>query len=94
MLLFCALLVLARAETRDPCLPPNFPPPQFKPAIFNVRDFGATGNGGTNDTAAINRAIEKCSASGGGDVVFPGGTYAAASIHLQSNVRFSSIKTR
>jgi polygalacturonase len=88
MLLFGALSIIARGETRDPCAPPNFPRPQFKSATFNVRDFGATGNGRTNDTAAINRAIEKCSSGGGGDVVFPGGTYAAASIHLQSNVRF------
>jgi hypothetical protein len=87
-LLLCAFAICGRAETRDPCTPPNFPLPQFKSASFNVRDFGATGNGSTNDTAAINRAIEKCSGSGGGDVVFPQGTYIAASIHLQSNVRF------
>ena len=88
VLLFWAFPILAWAETRDRCAPPNFPLPQFKSATFNVRDFGATGNGSTNDTAAINRAIEKCSANGGGNVVFPGGTYAAASIHLQSNVCF------
>ena len=52
-----------------------------------MRDFGATGNGRDNDTAAINRAIAKCSAEGGGDVTFPAGTYLGASIHLQSNVR-------
>jgi polygalacturonase len=72
----------------DPFTPPNFPVPVFKAAQFNVREFGATGDGTTNDTPAINRAIEKCHASGGGDVVFPAGTYVAASIHLQSNVRF------
>src|SRR5712691_7038245 len=87
-LLLGALSILTRAQTVDRCTPPNFPLPQFKSASFNVRDFGATGNGRDNDTVAINRAIEKCSASGGGDVIFPRGTYAAASIHLQSNVRF------
>ena len=46
MLLFWALPIFARAETRDSCQPPNFPLPQFKSASFNVRDFGATGNGG------------------------------------------------
>src|SRR4030095_12894465 len=85
--LWCALSIFARAVTPDPCPPPNFPPPQFKSQSFNVRDFGATGNGRDNDTPAINRAIEKCSASGGGDVVFPKGTYFVGSIHLQSNVR-------
>ena len=86
--LCCALSIFARAAAPDPCSPPNFPLPQFGSAKVNVRDLGATGNGRDNDTPAINRAIEKCSASGGGDVMFPAGTYAAASIHLQSNVRF------
>src|SRR5438270_2165563 len=83
----CTFSIIARAAAPDPCTPPNFPLPQFKAASFNVRDFGATGNGRDNDTAAINRAIEKCSTSGGGDIIFPNGSYLAASIHLQSNVR-------
>jgi polygalacturonase len=89
IILACAVSFSARVRTANPnpCTPPNFPTPQFKSQSFNVRDFGATGNGRDNDTAAINRAIEKCSASSGGDVVFPKGTYLAASIHLQSNVR-------
>lgn len=79
----CALSVAAG----DPFTPPHFPVPVFKAQQFNVRDFGATGDGQTNDTPAIDRAIEKCAASGGGDVVFPAGTYVAASIHLRSNLR-------
>jgi polygalacturonase len=55
-------------------------------ASFNVRDFGATGDGKTLDTAAINRAIEAAAQAGGGTVVFPAGTYASYSIRLQSNV--------
>ena len=70
--------VLVHAAASDACTPPNFPIPQFKAASFNVRDFGATGNGRDNDTAAINRAIQKCNASGGGDVIFPAGRYLAA----------------
>jgi hypothetical protein len=85
-LTLCGLTWFANAA--DPFTPPNFPLPKFKDAQFNVRDFGATGNGLTNDTPAINRAIEKCNATGGGDVVFPAGIYSAASIHLKSNVRF------
>jgi polygalacturonase len=55
---------------------------------FNVRDFGATGDGSANDTAAINRAIVAANAaSGGGIVQFPAGTYRSAnSIHMLSNV--------
>ena len=82
-----ALSVAGKDEVRDPAAPPNFPPPQFRSARFNVHDFGATGNGNVNDTSAINRAIQKCNADGGGDVILPGGRYLAASIHLQSNVR-------
>jgi hypothetical protein len=87
--LSCVLAGLAAAgnKTENPCTPPNFSAPQFKSQSFNVRDFGATGTGRENDTAAINRAIEKCRAGGGGDVTFPKGNYLAASIHLQSNVR-------
>jgi hypothetical protein len=89
MLFICGLALLSAhaAENTNPFKPPNFPLPKFKDAKFNVMDFGATGNGLTNDTPAINQAIEKCNASGGGDVVFPDGKYAAASIHIKSNVR-------
>ena len=89
-LLICGFAALSTraAEPADPCSPPNFPLPKFGSAKVNVRDVGATGGGWTNDTVAINKAIEQCNASGGGDVIFPAGTYAAASIHLKSNVRF------
>jgi polygalacturonase len=83
-----AVLPLRATESGDPCQPPNFRLPTFGGEKVNVRDFGAVGNGTTNDTDAINHAIEKCTAGGGGDVVFPPGTYAAASIHLKSNIRF------
>jgi polygalacturonase len=55
--------------------------------VFNVKSYGATGNGSTVDTAAINKAIAAASAaSGGGTVEFPAGTYKSVSIHLRSNV--------
>jgi polygalacturonase len=55
-------------------------------AIFSVRAFGATGDGRTLDTAAVNRAIAAAAAAGGGTVEFPAGDYLCHSIHLQSNV--------
>ncbi|MDQ2824513.1 MAG: glycosyl hydrolase family 28 protein [Verrucomicrobiota bacterium] len=87
LFLLCAFAARA-AEVADPCRPPTFPSPEFNAANFNVRDFGAVADGRANDTGAINRAIEKCNSVGGGDVVFPAGKYAAASIHLKSNIRF------
>jgi polygalacturonase len=54
--------------------------------IFDVRQFGATGDGKTVDTPAINRAIEAASQAGGGVVLFPAGTYICFSIRLKSQI--------
>ncbi len=53
---------------------------------FDVRDFGAAGDGRTIDSPAIDRAIAAAAAAGGGTVVFPAGTYASYSIHLRSHI--------
>jgi polygalacturonase len=53
---------------------------------YDVREYGATGNGTTLDTGAINKAIEAAAAAGGGTVYFPAGTYASFSIRLKSNI--------
>jgi polygalacturonase len=58
-------------------------------AVFDVRTFGARGDGASIDTPAINKAIEATSTRGGGTVQFPAGTYACYSIHLMSNVMLS-----
>jgi polygalacturonase len=54
--------------------------------VYNVRHFGAMGNGSGNDAPAINKAIEACSDNGGGTVFIPSGIYASGSIHLKSNI--------
>ena len=55
--------------------------------VFDVRDYGATGDGSTNDTPAINKAVTAANAAGGGIVDFPAGNYKSKnSIHLRSNV--------
>ncbi len=54
--------------------------------VFDVRDFGATGDGRTLDTAAINQAIEAAATAGGGTVYVPAGAYLSFSIHLKSHV--------
>jgi polygalacturonase len=53
---------------------------------FDVRAFGAKGDGTAIDTPAINKAIEAAEAAGGGTVRFPAGQYLCYSIHLKSNV--------
>jgi polygalacturonase len=55
-------------------------------ACFNVRQYGAAGDGKTLDTAAVNRAIDVAAAAGGGVVLFPAGAYLCFSIHLKSKV--------
>ena len=56
---------------------------------LSVRDFGATGDGKTIDSTAINSAIDKAASIGGGTVIFPAGNYLCYSIHLKSNVSAS-----
>ena len=81
---FFRLATLATAST----LPlPGYPQGHRADAPdFNVRHFGAKGDGTSIDSPAINAAIEAASAAGGGTVYFPAGTYASYSIRLKNNV--------
>lgn len=54
--------------------------------IFNVREFGAKGDSVTLDTAAVQAAIDACTRSGGGVVVFPNGAYLSGTIELKDYV--------
>jgi polygalacturonase len=53
---------------------------------FDVRSFGAKGDGKALDSPAINSAIEAAAATGGGTVFFSAGTYRSFSIRLKSHV--------
>jgi len=53
---------------------------------LNVKEYGATGDGKTKDTLALQLAIERCSVLGGGEVVIPAGDYATGALALRSNV--------
>ncbi|WP_228852947.1 glycoside hydrolase family 28 protein [Aegicerativicinus sediminis] len=57
-------------------------------AIYYVNDFGATGDGKTLSTDAIQRAIDECAKNGGGTVTFNEGNYLSGSIFIKENIRF------
>lgn len=54
--------------------------------VYDVRDYGAVGDGSTINTRAINSAINDCSAKGGGVVSIPEGVFVSGTVQLCSNV--------
>ena len=58
---------------------------------FDVRDFGAKGDGAAKDTAAIQRAVDAC-AKDGGRVVVPSGTYLSGTVWLRNGVELHLAK--
>jgi polygalacturonase len=89
--LWIAFLVLALAccvFTFNPSGAANPPVQKSAPfsGAFEVRKFGAKGDGKALDSPAINKAIAAAAAAGGGTVLFTAGTYRSFSIRLKSNV--------
>ena len=62
------------------------PNPSAAQSIFDIRTYGALGDGKAVDSPAINKAIEAAAAAGGGTVLFPAGTWLSFSIRLKSHV--------
>jgi len=60
--------------------------PATSPGFFNIRDFGAKGDGSTKTTESIQAAIDACTRTGGGVVYFPPGRYLSGTITLKDNV--------
>jgi polygalacturonase len=61
-------------------------PPTFPARDFDITAYGAKGDGKTDCTAAIAKAVAACNTAGGGRVVVPAGTFLTGAIHLLSNV--------
>ena len=55
-------------------------------ATYRVEDFGASGDGQTDNTEALQRAIDTCSRDGGGTVILSSGTYLCGTLELKSKV--------
>src|SRR6266498_3100967 len=54
--------------------------------VYDIRNFGAKGDGTTLDTAAVQAAIDACTNEGGGTVIVPAGVFHIGTIELKSNV--------
>lgn len=54
--------------------------------VYNIRDYGAKGDGKTLDTAALQSAIDACTLDGGGTVLVPAGIFLIGTVELKSNV--------
>ncbi|HEV8604485.1 MAG TPA: glycosyl hydrolase family 28 protein [Tepidisphaeraceae bacterium] len=77
------LATLARAD------PPTTGPTEDKllgARIYNIRDFGAKGDGVTLDTAAVQAAIDAATKDKGGTVLIPAGAFIVGTLELKSNV--------
>ena len=55
---------------------------------FNVRELRRHGQEGRHRHPAIQKAIDACAKSGGGEVYLPAGDYTSGTLHLRSHVRF------
>jgi hypothetical protein len=54
--------------------------------VYNIRDFGAKGDGIALDTAAVQAAIDACNREQGGTVLVPAGVFVIGTVELKSNV--------
>ncbi|MFA5864087.1 MAG: glycosyl hydrolase family 28 protein [Phycisphaerae bacterium] len=73
-------------RTADPALSRGAGVTKTSNGIYNIRDFGASGNGTIKDTVAIQAAIDKCHQDGGGTVLVPSGKFLTAPLVMKSNV--------
>lgn len=65
---------------------PEQPDNMLGARVYNIRDFGAKGDGRTLDTAAVQAAIDACTKDQGGTVLVPAGTFVIGTVELKSNV--------
>src|SRR5262245_56202476 len=86
-----ALTAFALPESADPWaradhIAARVRGPRFPRRRFDIRHYGAVGDGVTDCTAAIRTAIKACHRAGGGHVDVPEGRYLTGAVHLLSDV--------
>ena len=90
------LVIISLLATSSWAAPPALPWPEAQKIVDQIQQpnipartitaSGLVGDGRTDNTAAFARAIDACSAAGGGHLVIPPGNYVSGSIHLKSHV--------
>jgi hypothetical protein len=76
------LTTTARAAEPSGFSPENAPGAR----VYNIRDFGAKGDGTTLDTLALQAAIDACNQDQGGTVLVPAGVFVIGTVEMKSNV--------
>jgi polygalacturonase len=74
------------AKEVQPWTMPEVLLPTIPDRTFTVTDFGAVGDGRTDNTEAFHRAINVCSEAGGGRVVIPSGLWVTGPLKLASRL--------
>ncbi len=80
VIFFLLLPLILEAQSVNPALP------VIPAAVFNVTNYGAVGDGMTDNTIAIQNTINACHAAGGGTVEIPAGTFLSGPITLTNNI--------
>jgi polygalacturonase len=83
------LLLLIASLAFQPALFDSAFAQSSSPRQFNVQDYGATGDGITKNTVAIQKALDACATAGGGDVKVPAGKYLTGSLEMKSHVHLN-----
>lgn len=88
-----ARTAVAATDPQPPADPPAAAASPSVPGHFDVRAFGAVGDGQTSDTTAIQQAIDACAGQGGGVVVLDQGRFLAGTVELRSHVELHLTST-
>ncbi|MDA8376282.1 MAG: glycosyl hydrolase family 28 protein [Planctomycetia bacterium] len=80
-----AMLAMGSGAAAEPAQPPAAGN-TLGARTYNIRDFGAKGDGKTVDTVAVQAAIDACHSDGGGIVLAPAGVFVIGTVQMKSNV--------
>jgi polygalacturonase len=76
-------LLATNAKAAEPTASPDN---SLGARVYNIRDFGAKGDGTTLDTAALQAALDACHKDHGGTVLVPAGVFVIGTVEIKSNV--------